>query len=318
MTVVRRAVIDVGTNSVKLLVADVAGRTVQPVFETGNQTRLGRGFYETHRLQPAAIASTAAAVAEFARVARAHQVTSVRVFGTSAVRDAANASELITAVQRAAELPLEVISGEQEAAWAFRGAASDLQLAGTPILLLDVGGGSTEFILGCGKQNHFQCSFPLGAVRLMERVPHSEPPTPDELGNCRNWLRQFLFEAVRPLLAPAVVQEVNRHQQHRAVQLVGSGGAATVLARMELQLTGYDRDRIAAARLSRARVGEWVERLWSLPRGQREKIIGLPPERADVALTGAAIYEAVMAEFDFAELRVTTRGLRFAAVLEDA
>jgi len=312
----RRAVIDVGTNSVKLLVADVTGRKVQPIFESGNQTRLGRGFYETHRLQPAAIASTAAAVAEFARVARAHKAVSVRVFGTSAARDAVNAADLIAAVARVAELPLEVITGEQEADWAFQGATSDPRLAREPILLMDVGGGSTEFILGRGDQKHFQQSFPLGAVRLMETIPHGDPPKPAELAACRDWLANFLERNVRAILSPLLLREKQAHARHHGALLVGAGGAATVLARMEQQMTDHDRERIETARLAQARVGEWVKLLWSLPRGQREKIIGLPPERADVALTGAAIYEAVMAEFGFGELRVTTRGLRFAALMD--
>jgi exopolyphosphatase/guanosine-5'-triphosphate,3'-diphosphate pyrophosphatase len=180
---------------------------------------------------------------------------------------------------------------------------------------MDVGGGSTEFILGQGEQMHFRHSFPLGAVRLMETIAHSDPPQPGELAATRDWLANFLNRNVRPVLAAALLAEKQAHARHHAALLVGVGGAATVLARMEQLMSDYDRDRIEAVRLSQARVGEWVNRLWSLPLLERRKITGLPAERADVALTGAAIYEAVMAEFAFRELRVTTRGLRFAAVL---
>src|SRR5580765_3776931 len=162
----RRAVIDVGTNSVKLLVADVTGRNVEPLLEDGRQTRLGKGFYETHRLQAVAIAQTALAVGEFCKAAEKLGAVNIRVIATSAARDAENPGELIAAVQKACGLRLEVISGEQEAEWAFRGAMSNPKLSRAPLLLLDVGGGSTEFILGQGDEISFRHSYPLGAVRL--------------------------------------------------------------------------------------------------------------------------------------------------------
>ncbi|HSY10136.1 MAG TPA: exopolyphosphatase, partial [Candidatus Dormibacteraeota bacterium] len=144
----RRAVIDVGTNSIKLLVADVCGRDVQPVHEESRQTRLGKGFYETHRLQPESVAHTAAAVWEFAEIAREKSSATIRVIATSAARDALNPNDLTSAVERASGLKTEIISGAREAEWAFQGVATDTELAKQPLLLLDVGGGSTEFILG--------------------------------------------------------------------------------------------------------------------------------------------------------------------------
>src|SRR5258708_9658336 len=113
----RRAVIDVGTNSVKLLVADVSGREVEPVWEESKQTRLGRGFYETHRLQPDAIDATGKAVAQFSETARKYEASSVRVIATSAARDALNRAELFSAIENASGLKMEIISGEEEAAW---------------------------------------------------------------------------------------------------------------------------------------------------------------------------------------------------------
>ena len=173
----RRAVIDIGTNSVKLLVAEVSGPRVQPLVERSRQTRLGRGFYATHRLQPAAIADTARAVAGFAAQAREWGAAPPRVIATSAARDAVNQSELLDALRAASNLEVEVISGEQEADWSFRGVNSDPAIAGQPLLLVDVGGGSTEFILGEGDHQKFRRSFPIGTVRLMEQLPRSDPPT---------------------------------------------------------------------------------------------------------------------------------------------
>jgi hypothetical protein len=131
MEAVRRAVIDVGTNSIKLLVADVRGREVTPIHEDSKQTRLGKGFYETHRLQPETIARTAEAVWEFAATARENNSQSIRVIATSAARDAMNPTDLTLAIERASGLKTEIISGAREADWAFQGVATDAELAGS-------------------------------------------------------------------------------------------------------------------------------------------------------------------------------------------
>jgi exopolyphosphatase/guanosine-5'-triphosphate,3'-diphosphate pyrophosphatase len=310
----RRAVIDVGTNSIKLLVADVAGRDVQPVHEESRQTRLGKGFYETHRLQTEPIAYSANAVADFARTARKHGARSIRVIATSAARDAVNPEDLISAIEAASGLKIEIISGGQEAGLAFQGATTDPELAQAPLLLLDVGGGSTQFILGRGEHKHFAHSFPLGAVRLLEKFPHGDPPTRGEFTACRDWLKNFLHSEVHPKLEPALRRETD--SQSAGIQLVGTGGTMTILARMEAKLDRYDRERMEATRLSLEQVKAHRKRLWSLPLAERREITGLPKLRADVILPGVVIYEVVMEEFGFKLLRVSTRGLRFAAVMD--
>jgi exopolyphosphatase / guanosine-5'-triphosphate,3'-diphosphate pyrophosphatase len=316
MPSVRRAVIDVGTNSVKLLVADVDGHEVKPVRENSRQTRLGSGFYETRRLQSDAIAGTAQAVAHFAGLARECKAVSIRVIATSAARDAVNPNDLVAAIESVAGLKVEIISGEQEAEWVFQGVTTATELANEPLLLLDVGGGSTEFILGQGEHNHFRQSFPLGTVRLLEKTPPSDPPKPEELQACREWLREFFLKEVRPQLEPALQKEAALSPKRAPIQLVGTGGTTSILARMEGQLDDFDRERIEGTRLNLERVRWHLQRLWSLPLSERQQIIGLPRKRADVILTGAAIYEAVMVQFNFAELRISTRGLRFAAVMD--
>jgi exopolyphosphatase/guanosine-5'-triphosphate,3'-diphosphate pyrophosphatase len=134
------------------------------------------------------------------------------------------------------------------------------------------------------------------------------------LDACRVWVRHFLHERVRPKLEEALHREVALHAKHHAVQWVGVGGTATVLARMEEGMTDYDRAKIEAVRLTRAKLRSWVERLWALPQADRKRIPGLPPERADVILTGTLIYSGVLEMFGGGDLRVSTRGLRFAAV----
>jgi len=311
MNPVRRAVIDVGTNSVKLLIADVQGGGARPVVEDSVQTRLGKNFYDTRRLQSDAIAQTASAVAEFAKTAREKNAGSIRVFATSAARDAVNPDDLLSAIEKASDLKVEIISGDQEAEWAFQGATTGTDFAKTPLLLLDVGGGSSEFIVGHGGHKSYAHSFPIGTVRLMEKFPHADPPAPEEFAKCRDWVEEFLQREVRPELEPVLQREKNSGE----VQLAGTGGTATILARMKLKSDHYDRERIEATRLSLKQVRRHLETLWSLPLAQRKELPGLPKSRADVILSGVLIYTSVMEQFGFSELRVSTRGLRFAAVM---
>lgn len=305
----RRAVIDIGTNSVKLLVADVAPDAVEPVWEGSEQTRLGRGFYEDHRLRPEAIADTAKAVGQFVQTAREQGAEALRIIATSAARDAVNARELLDAIHAATGETVEVISGEQEADWAFQGVLTDAALRDRPVLILDVGGGSTEFILGESGRALFRDSFKLGSVRMLEATKVSDPPTAAELTTTRVWLRGFLNCEVSPKLGP-VLQNLGRTD----LALIGTGGTTSILARVELELPDYDRARIEATRFDAARVRWHVERLWGLPLAERRALPGLPPERADVILFGVVIYEAVMEAFGIEMLGVSTRGLRFAAV----
>jgi len=309
----RRAVIDVGTNSVKLLVAEVQPHTVNPVTEKSWQTRLGRGFYETHRLQAEAIEKTAQAVAEFAALARQMEAVSIRVIATSAARDAVNRQELTAAIQAATGLRVEVISGEQEAEWAFRGVSTDPNLADQLLLILEVGGGSTQLILGQHDHHSFRQSFPIGAVRLLEKLRPGDPPSLADLAGCRRWLTDFFNQQIAPALESSLGESLRRD-----ARLVGAGGTSTVLACMALELAHFDRQRVDGTRLSRQQVLEFMVHLWSRPLAERKKIIGLPSNRADIILMGVAIYEAVLAHFDFPELYISTRGVRFGAILDAA
>lgn len=310
MNPVRRAVIDVGTNSVKLLVAEVDAREVRPVLEKSEQTRLGRGFYETHCLQAEAIAGTAEAVGKFTRLAAQWEVPAPRIIGTSAARDAINREELVAALERASGQRVEIISGEEEADLVFRGVTTDSNLAGQRLLILDVGGGSTEFILGAGGHHTFRQSFDLGSVRLHEMLRPADPPSLADLAGCRGWLGEFFARQIAPALGVAL-----GGAGAPETRLVGTGGTTTILARMQLRLDSFDRGRIEGARLTREQVLDQMVHLWSLSLEERRKIIGLPSSRADIILMGVAIYEAVMEHFHFPEVYVSTRGLRYGAVL---
>jgi exopolyphosphatase/guanosine-5'-triphosphate,3'-diphosphate pyrophosphatase len=305
----RRAVIDIGTNSVKVLVADLRDGHLNPVTEMSRQTRLGAGFYVTHKLQRPAIDLTADTVAEFRDSAAKLGASSIRIIATSAARDARNSVELIDAIRKKTGLETEILSGDKEAEWVFRGVTSNPSLAQSPVLILDVGGGSTEFIVGDHAEPHIRSSFSLGTVRLMEQLRFSDPPGLAALEECRAWLKDFLVKQVVPGIEPAL------RGCRGPVQLVGTGGTATILARIETKMHGFDRDIIEATQIPLARIQAHLQTQWQMTLEQRQQIIGVPPNRGDVILTGMAIYEAIMIQFGLATLSVSTRGLRYWALL---
>jgi exopolyphosphatase/guanosine-5'-triphosphate,3'-diphosphate pyrophosphatase len=306
-----RAVIDVGTNSVKVLIAEVHGRQIHPLREESAQTRLGRGFYQEHRLRPDAIADTAKAVMGFVSTARHLGAASVRIIATSAARDAVNADELVSALERAAGVKVEIITGEQEAIWTARGVLTDPRLDGERMLIMDLGGGSTEFILTGSKGAQFHRSFPLGTVRLLEQIPHSDPPLPSELVRCLEFARGFLRGTVKPELL-----EAGNSGEAAPQLMVGTGGTAAILGRIEGKMGTFDREKIEAQRLSPHQVQGHCESLWRQTLAQRQSVPGLPPNRADVILTGAVIYQAVMEVLELKRLQISTRGLRWAALID--
>ena len=307
----RGAVIDIGTNSIKLLVGDVSDGLIRPVDERSEQTRLGAGLYDTQVLQPVTIERTASAVAKFVAFARDQDASAIRVIATSAARDAKNPDDLANAVRRASGLRVEIISGEQEAEWVYRGVTSDERFHGKPLLILDVGGGSTEFILGDDNRHTFRQSFPVGSVRLLEKLRPLDPPSLHDLAGCRDWLQKCLKHQVGPAMESTLAEAARQN-----VTLVGTGGTTTILARMEKKMPNFSREDIDSTCLSREQVLDTMVHLWSLPLAERRKIPGLPRNRADVIIMGVAIYEAVMNYFGFGALHVSTRGLRFGALLD--
>jgi exopolyphosphatase/guanosine-5'-triphosphate,3'-diphosphate pyrophosphatase len=307
------AVIDVGTNSVKLLVAKLHGREVTPLTETSEQTRLGAGFYETHRLEPARIEHTAQVCRRFAAQARSLGATRLRVIATSAARDAENRQDLIAALNAATGVPTEVISGEKEADWGFAGVTTRAELNGRDLWVMDVGGGSSEFILGRAGDGRpaFRQSFQLGSVRLLERFRPSDPPLPEELTQLRNWLDAFLVTQVQSALDAAQLKPANR-------LALGIGGTTAILAQIHHGTAHFDRERIEATVFPAPTLTALVEKLWGRSLAQRRLLPGLPPERADVLLFGAAIYEAALRVFRLPTLGISLRGLRYAALLEES
>ncbi|MCS7090358.1 MAG: hypothetical protein RMN51_08640 [Verrucomicrobiota bacterium] len=313
MASLRAAAIDVGTNSVKLLVVD-AGPPLHPILELGIQTRLGEGFYPDRLLQPRAIARTVEAVQQLIVRARAAGAGYIRLFATSAAREARNQEALVRALETATGLHVEVISGLQEAHWAYQGVRTHPELADALLAVVEVGGGSTQLLIGQGPTVHVCESYPLGAVRLweLERIP--DPPTLADLSRTQQHVREVLNPAlhahIRSYFEPANPQNPERQPPIT----VAVGGTAVTLARILLQMATWDRNRIEAVRMSPEDITAQVKRLWSLSLEQRHKLPGLPKERADIILTGAVIYEQLTCILQVPEWRFSTRGIRFGAV----
>lgn len=302
-----RAVIDIGTNSVKLLVAEVSGGRVDPLYEGSEQTRLGAGFYESHRLSQEAIGKTAEAVRAFVENAQRFGPVTLHIIATSAARDAVNQTDLVDAIRDATAKDVAVISGAQEADWAFAGVASDPQLAKQPLMVMDIGGGSTEFVVGSKGERKAGRSFQIGSVRLLEKFSPADPPTSGEREKCLAWLRGFFTDEVQPFL--------KQHLGAERPTLVLTGGTASILARVKWKLLHYDRERIEGTVLQASELTQQTVELWSLPLEQRKRLSGMPASRADVIIMGAAILEAAMEALAFAEARISTRGLRYGALL---
>lgn len=307
-----RAVVDIGTNSVKLLVAEISDKGVTPLHEASEQTRLGRGLYESGILAPEALSDTAKVLEDFAAEADRRNANSIRVVATSAARDAKNGNELAVVVKQTTRSELEIISGDQEADWVYRGVSSQPGLPDKPLLVSDVGGGSTELILGSEGTCRFARSFKLGTVRQLEHTKLSDPPGLIELSNSLESIGSFLRQEALPKTNQALA-EINIPID----TMIGVGGTTTFLARIHLATEEFDREQIEATRFTRGELRSLTERLWQLNLEERRQLPGLPPNRADVILFGAAIYVSLMTELKLQHLATSTRGVRFGALLKN-
>jgi exopolyphosphatase/guanosine-5'-triphosphate,3'-diphosphate pyrophosphatase len=298
--VTRVAAIDIGTNSVRLLVADVElaegasprEAKLVPIDRRMRITRLGQGVDRARILAPDAIARTVAVLREYRQVIDAHGVTRVRATATSAARDAGNREEFFAAAHDALGLVPELLTGEEEAALSFLGATADLD-APAPYLVVDIGGGSTELVLGTESPAGL-VSLDVGCVRVTEQFLHSDPPAPEELSNAVAVVRDLVAEVPRTI--PGVLD---------APTLVGLAGTVTTVAAIELGLAEYDPERIHHFRLSKAAAEDVFRTLALESAAQRAHNPGLERERVDVIVGGCVVLVALFRVLGFDELLVS-------------
>jgi exopolyphosphatase / guanosine-5'-triphosphate,3'-diphosphate pyrophosphatase len=296
-----RAAIDIGTNSVRLLVRD-GDRDLERLSVI---TRLGAGVDKTGHLGRDAIERTLDTLRDFAGVRGRHGNPPLRVAATSAARDAANCDELFDAVEKILGVAPELLSGEEEARLSFAGAVAGLDPATGPFLVADIGGGSTELAVGTERAEE-ACSLDIGAVRLTESDLHHDPPQPEELVNAIGIVHDMVDDALRERLPSA----------EDAPVLVGVGGTITTVAAVEIGLREYDRARVHHFRLRRAAVEDVFRTLATEPLADRIHNPGLQPERADIIVGGCCVLVAIMRLLHADELVVCDADLLDALVAE--
>jgi exopolyphosphatase/guanosine-5'-triphosphate,3'-diphosphate pyrophosphatase len=304
------AAIDIGTNSVLLLIAarDAATGAAHPLLERATITRLGQGVDKTRQLAAPAVERTLECLRGYAADLRAHGIARLDVVGTSALRDAAGGEAFLNEAQQILGVRPRVIAGDEEAALTFRGALSGLNLSGD-LLVFDVGGGSTELIAGSASAASAptsRVSLDIGSVRLFERHVRTDPPTSSELSAIEADVARELSGAAPLALA----------RSKPNLNLVGVAGTVTTLKAVESGLVAYDGARVHGAVLTLSGVEALCAKLSSLPLEARKQLAGLEPKRADVIVAGAIIVRDLLRQANAAEMLVSDRGVRF-GLIED-
>lgn len=300
----RRAAIDVGTNSVRLLVADVADSPVSlhPVLRRAAITRLGEGLEPGGLIRPPAAARTAAAVAEFMDLAGSHGAPSPVIIGTYALRIAQNPEELLDRLH----LPVRVLDGAEEARLGFRGSLAGLgRLTPTSgVLVVDIGGGSVEVTWGTPQGVKESLSLPLGAVVLTQQfLAAHDPPLRTDVAA----LRRHLARTLDPYLAS---------MRSRRFRLIGVGGTITTMAALAQHLDPYDPDRVHRFQLPARTVDAITRDLLARPMADRRGLPGLQPERVDIIPAGALVVQHLLEALNRRSLIVSEADLLWAVVLD--
>lgn len=311
----RFAAIDIGTVTCRMLIADVLGDRVVPVAKGYEIVNLGEGVDATGVLKPEAMERVAGAVDRYLEVrascdAPGHPVLSTTVVATSAARDAENADEFADLLARRG-LELAVIPGEKEAALSFRGASADFACSdeGEPpmILVVDVGGGSTELIAGrAGGEPVRAQSFDVGCRRVTERFLSADPLDAEEMARARAWMRDLFDEFFAREDLPPIAR------------MIAVAGTATTVVSIREEMAVYDSDRVHGSRVSLDELCAINARLSALPLEERERVVGLDPKRAPVICAGLAILEEVMGAGGFGEFTVSESDILQGMVLEAA
>ncbi len=293
----RVAGVDIGTNSVRLLVAEVDGASprdakVVPVDRRMRITRLGQGVDKTRALAPESIERTVEVLREYRAALDEHGVTQVRATATSAARDASNRDDFFVAAHDALGVTPELISGEEEAALSFLGATADLD-APAPYLVVDIGGGSTEFVLGTDAPIGL-VSLDMGCVRITEQYLDSDPPAPEELSNAVAAVRDLVAEVPREI--PGATE---------AATLIGLAGTVTTVAAVELGIPEYDPEKIHHFVLTREAAEDVFRTLATEDAEQRAHNPGLEPGRVDVIVGGTAVLVGIFRTLGFDRMLVS-------------
>ena len=299
----RVAVVDIGSNSTRLLIADVGSGEVAEVERLSTVTRLGRGVDLSGQLSGEAVEAACAAIDGYMSLCRKAEVESYRAIATSAVRDASNGSAFIAELRERFALSASVLDGEEEARLTYVGATHEHPPA-EPTLVVDIGGGSTELIVGTEREIAFHASLQAGVVRHTERHISGDPPTAIEL--------EELAADVRALIRGATAGELE------AIPATGIAvaGTPTSLASIELGLEPYDPKRVHGHRLELPTIQRLLSRLASAPLAERAQIPGLHPDRAPNIVAGVVILVETMRAFGLERIEVSEHDILYGSALD--
>jgi len=278
------AAIDIGTNTTRLIVAEVSGSSLEELERRTVITRLGEGVDKSGVLSPAGIERVHETLSAYEEIVERLGAAPALVIATSAVRDASNGSEFLSELERRYGFRARLLSGSEEALLAFRGATLGRSLMRS-VLVVDIGGGSTELVLGDAAGPSYHVSLDIGAVRLTERYLHSDPPSPAELEHCAMAVRELLVDCV-----PAGVLNA-------PTAAIGNAGTITTIAALDQELPAYDRDRVHGYSVTRRAVHEQLNRLAALPLSERRQVPALEPDRAPVIVAGAIVCSELLDAF---------------------
>ncbi|MCA9739942.1 Ppx/GppA family phosphatase [candidate division KSB1 bacterium] len=294
----RIAVIDLGTNTFILLIAERQNGNIVPIYQQEAFVKLGEGVDQYKILKQSAIERGLAQLAVFSEIAATHQVESLHAAGTSAFRDALNCSDFIGQAQERLGLRVDVLAGELEATYSLQGAISNKPDLPQPVYMLDIGGGSTELCGQLHNDNLHRFSIDVGSVRMTERYLRHDPPTTQELQQLRHAITQKWQQAAGKF-------------DLRSATLLGVDGTVTTLAMMALGLEKYDSKQIDGTLLQHTTIAHLVEKLAETPLAIRQTFKGLAPQRADVIVAGTVILDQIMRLSHSRHIMVSDRGWRF-------
>ena len=303
----RIAVVDLGTNSTRLLVATVNDGRIEELERRTTVTRLGEGVDSSGRLESEAMARVFRTLTEYRAAIDEHDAEKVVAVATSAVRDSQNGEQFRSELASRFDIQARTISGDEEARLSFLGATSARPPGGEPILMLDIGGGSTEFVVGVpGSTPTFHVSTRAGSVRQTERHLRNDPPNERQLA------------AVAGEVAAIIEAEVPRKIRQEAASGIAVAGTPTSLAAIDQELEPYDPARVHGYRLDRYAVEEILSHLAKIPLAARREITGLDPARAPTIVAGAIILREAMRAFDFDWIEASEADILHGAALDAA
>jgi exopolyphosphatase/guanosine-5'-triphosphate,3'-diphosphate pyrophosphatase len=301
----RVAVVDIGTNSTRLLIADVdpMGDTVDELVRRSTVTRLGDGVDASGSLSPKAVDRTCATLAEYRKLIDKNDCATNLAVLTSAVRDASNGPAFTERVRNDFDLDARTLTGDEEAQLTFLGAMHERDSSAEPTVVIDIGGGSTEFIVGHNSTAGFHVSLHAGVVRMSERHIHSDPPAPAELQNLAHDVRTVFLGGLPP------------EQRAPVSRGIAVAGTATSAASIDQELDPYDPARVQGYPLELATVELLLARLADMDEAQRRQVVGLHPDRAPTIVAGMILLGEAMRAFELDQVEVSEHDILFGGAL---